>query len=423
MLHIKNFQVILAIFIFGAILVILVYNFQNNFEAEKLEQSSNWDEPYDVELKNLPIEDSHVKKILSQCGIDKHCTVESLQELAKLENKKTVLSAVNDILLIYEETGYYCHENGHHLGMFVYGFIGNLSESISSVERRCGGSVYHGMIENFFVSSVLLKNQKVEDLKIANICDKDFGPDITKIECLHGVGHGLIKSYNYDYTSALNRCDEFAPAQYCYNGVAMEYSEHYKETNIEFLNGYDIIQFCSSLDEKYQQTCYQYQAFNILISKNLSTKESLAICDTIENNKEIEYCYYGIGTQIFAFFNDNLEKMATECQLGKPDYQKWCIWGSETVILDQLGIDKGFDFCKIIPEKFKSDCYIEIGVWARSLFSSDEEIKIVCSAAENEKYYDECITKIHKIKCSGVFILPDNTTIDITDKIGCGLQR
>ena len=64
-----------------------------------------------------------------------------------------------------------------------------------------------------------------------------------------------------------------------------------------------------------------------------------------------------------------------------------------------------------------------IGVWARSLFSSDEEIKIVCSAAENEKYYDECITKIHKIKCSGVFILPDNTTIDITDKIGCGLQR
>jgi len=419
----KNFQVILAIFIFGVISVILVYNFQNNFEAEKLEQSSNWNDSYDVELKNLPIEDPHVKKILSQCGIDKHCTVESLQELAKLENKKTVLSAVNEILLIYEEIGFYCHENGHHLGMFVYGFTGNLSESISSVERRCGGSVYHGMIENFFVSSVLLKNQKVEDLKITNICDEILGPDINLVECLHGVGHGLIKSYNYDLTSALNRCDEFEPAQYCYNGVAMEYAKQSRETNIEFLNGYDIIQFCSSLDEKYQRTCYLYQAFNILLSKNISTRESLALCDTIENRKEIEYCYYGIGSQIFQFSNGNLEKMATECQLGKADYQKWCISGSQTIIVDQIGIDKGLDFCKIIPEKFKSDCYIEIGNWARASFSSDEEIEIVCSAAENEKYYDDCITRIQNIGCTAVIILPDNTTKDFTDEIGCGLQR
>ena len=125
MTNMKKFQVILAIFIFGIISVILVYNFQNNFEAVKLEQSSNLNDSYDVKLKNLPIEDPHVKKILSQCGIEVHCTVDGLLELAKLENKKIVLSTVNNILSIYEEIGYYCHQNGHHLGMFAYGFSGN----------------------------------------------------------------------------------------------------------------------------------------------------------------------------------------------------------------------------------------------------------------------------------------------------------
>jgi len=46
----------------------------------------------------------------------------------------------------------------------------------------------------------------------------------------------------------------------------------------------------------------------------------------------------------------------------------------------------------------------------RASFTSDEKIKVICSAAENEKYYDDCITKIHSIKCSAIIILPDNTT-------------
>ncbi len=425
MTNMKNFQVILAICIFGIISVILVYNFQNNFEAVKLEQSSNLNDSYDVELKNLPIKDPHVKKILSQCGIEVHCTVDGLLELAKLENKKTVLSAVNDILSIYEEIGYYCHQNGHHLGMFVYGFSGNLSEAISSVERRCGGSIYHGIIENYFASAVMLKNQNVDELEIANICDELSDSKLTIMECLHGVGHGLMKAYNYDFSSALTRCDEFELAQECYNGASMANGNFYLETNKESLNGNDIIQFCTVLEKKYQPYCYLYQANNLLISKNLSTKDSFTMCDTIENNDETRYCYSGIGAQLVGRFLHNLEGVVFECQKGDPNYQTACILGSEGILLDQLGNDKGFEFCKIIPEKFKSDCYAKISFWLKNTLSSKEEIKNSCSAAENQKYYETCVSgKPDRINCSAILIEKGtngtNTTKDITDLVKCG---
>ncbi|MGI0056708.1 MAG: hypothetical protein ACREAK_04965, partial [Nitrosarchaeum sp.] len=277
------------------------------------------------------------------------------------------------------------------------------------------------IIENYFLSTVLLENHNVKDLNITNICDEIKGSDLIKVECAHGIGHGLLKAYNFDSTSALHRCDEITSPESCYNGVAMENAIKYREDSNESLNGFDIIHYCSSLDKKYQPTCYQYQASNILISKDQSIKESLALCDTIENQDEIDYCYYGIGTQILSIFLGDFKKTISECQQGKSNFQSSCISGSELVILDQLGIDKGLEFCKMIPENFKSDCYYNIGVWARLSFYSEEKIRNICSSAENGKYFEDCVTKMPKrIKCTAVLILPDNTTQEYTDSMGCG---
>ena len=369
-----------------------------------------------MRVRDMPINNPHVKKIFSECGIEKHCTVEGLWDLAKLEDKQTALASTKEILAIYDEIGFYCHENGHHLGMFVYGLTGDLSEAISSVERRCGGSVYHGIIENYFMTSLLLKNQKIEDLKITNICDAISGSDLKKYECLHGIGHGLFKSYNNDLFLALNRCEEFEDPANCYHGVFMEYSIDYFKDNKESLNGEYIIKTCSSLEKKYQSVCYVYQANNIIISKKFSTKESLALCDTIENKDSIKHCYNGVGVQIFNG-EENIEGLVSECLTGNPNYQTYCLGGIESKILYERGIDNGFKFCKIIPEKSKYDCYTLIGDWIRSYSSSD--LKKACSSAESGKYYEICVTpKSERIECNAVIIKNGK---NITDSASCGI--
>lgn len=413
----KKIKLVITILIVGISIPFLIFPFQNNSETTYLEKLSDRKNTYDIKVRDMPIDDPHVKKIFSECGIEQHCTVEGLWDLAKLEDKQTALASTKEILAIYEEIGFYCHENGHHLGMFVYGLTGNLSEALSSVERRCGGSVYHGIIENYFMTALLLKNQKIEDLKITNICDEISGSDLTRDECLHGIGHGLSKSYNHDRSLAFNRCDEFEDAKSCYNGVAMAYSLDYFEDNKESLNGEDIIETCNSLDEKYQFTCYIYQAQNIVISKKFSTKASLALCDTIDDQDSIKHCYYGVGAHIF-IGEENSEGLVSECLTGNPNYQTYCLSGSESAILDEWGTDKGFEFCKIIPEKSKFDCYTLIGDWIR--LDSSLDLKKTCSSAENAKYYEICLTpKSKRIECN-VEIIKNGK--NITDSGSCGID-
>jgi len=141
----KNIQIYIAIPIIAISLIYLVYSSQNNLEAAILDQVLDERNFYDDKLKNMPIDDPHVKKIFSNCGTEKHCTVESLQKLSESESKITVIETAREILSTYEEIGFYCHKNGHHIGMFIYGLYGNLSEAILSVEPRCGGSVHHAL--------------------------------------------------------------------------------------------------------------------------------------------------------------------------------------------------------------------------------------------------------------------------------------
>ena len=51
-----------------------------------------------MRVRDMPINNPHVKKIFSECGIEKHCTVEGLWDLAKLEDKQTALASTRLIL-------------------------------------------------------------------------------------------------------------------------------------------------------------------------------------------------------------------------------------------------------------------------------------------------------------------------------------
>jgi len=419
----KNIQIYIAVPIIAISLIYLVYSSQNNLETANLNKVLNERNFYDDKLKNMPSNDPHVKKIFSNCGIEKHCTIESLQKLSESESKITVIETAREILSTYEEIGFYCHENGHHIGMLLYGFIGNLSEAILSVEPRCGGSVHHGIIQNYFATSMLLKNQKIDEFEITHICDVVLKSSLSRTECLHGIGHGLIDSYNYDLISALNRCDEFEEAPSCYSGTAMGFGKNYYETYKESLNEDEILQVCKDLEEKYQSACYQFQANNLLIFKNLSTKDSLAVCDTLENTNEIKYCYTGVGIQIFTIYHNNFELYASECLQGNPNFQTYCLFGGEGVIIDQLGMDKGFEFCKALPEKFKSKCYAQIGDWLRK-HHSPNEVKENCLKVGDMKYFEICTTKLFdRVKCNVEFVDGDsNKTIDMTDSSDCGFE-
>ena len=60
-------------------------------------------------------------------------------------------------------------------------------------------------------------------------------------------------------------------------------------------------------------------------------------------------------------------------------------------LINERGIDESFEFCKLIPEEFKPDCYDGMGKWIVMLHATDEGRESDCSKAENSEYVDVCV--------------------------------
>ena len=90
-------------------------------------------------------------------------------------------------------------------------------------------------------------------------------------------------------------------------------------------------------------------------------------------------------------FYNKVESLPNTCKKGNPEFQNSCIVGIVYMIANELRNQKAFEFCKVVEEKFKVDCYDTLGKWIHTIHGTDKEIEVTCSAAENLKYYEICI--------------------------------
>ncbi len=342
-----------------------------------------------------------VNEILAECGNEQHCIVKAFQKLAQSESPKIIMATVNDLLSSYQERGLNCHQQAHHIGEFLYGYFGDLSQVLSYVDRRCGGALYHGILGEYLESNVLLNDLTLKDIEISKICSEFEDPSYGILqECAHGLGHGLAKAYDYDFVSAVKKCDQLEAGvrTNCYYGVSMENVDEYTRTEGGDFDENDILYPCNNLEEKYASGCYYHHAYYIVMQKNFSVFESFDVCDKIESENSKNSCYSGIFRTFIPSSYGNMNNMVSMCQKAPQDYQKDCIQVMVDYLLDQKSADKALEFCKIVPEKFKMNCYDVLGNGVKIFYPKD--VANVCSNAE-ENYYDVCMNGIpQKFNCS-----------------------
>ena len=340
-----------------------------------------------------PIENAktelYATNIIAECERDKNCLVEMMWQLSNKENQQTVLTTVGDIMSVYQQEQFYCHQQAHHLGMFLYSYTTDLSEALLSADRKCGGSLYHGIMESFFMSEDY-RSKDADDIQITKLCDVlGIDPiDIIRLECVHGIGHGLAKSLNYDVFSAVERCDEFdetTEQTYCYHGIFMENSQEYFDTQGGNFDPDDVMYPCNRLDDKYVAQCYYYHTTYILKKTN-SVTESFNECNQLKS-PFIENCYQGIGRGLSLFYLDNMDGLIDICKSGLLEYQPHCFMGGLILIADQMGMDAVFETCSLLQQQIKSCYYI-----AGKLVPEDEREK-ECSKTESV-YFKACMGEL-----------------------------
>ena len=111
-----------------------------------------------------------------------------------------------------------CHQRAHDAGRMAYELFGAAAFYLSSHE--CQAGTYHGATEALF------RDRGTTNLRedVSVLCSY-ASVSFYYLQCLHGVGHGLMAWTSYELHDALSLCEELElPRDHraCYSGVFME---------------------------------------------------------------------------------------------------------------------------------------------------------------------------------------------------------
>ena len=359
-------------------------------------------EEYGVSVNNSS--KSYAEQIMTSChDDDDHCAMIALDEFNKTVGRQLVLGTFSDLIRLYDENNYSCHHEGHHLGMWLYDYTRNLKEALNYATILCGGSVYHGIFQSYFGGEQFVHNVDRNQIMITHLCP--IGQEnvtwLHERDCIHGIGHGLLKLYNYNTTSAVDRCNEFMPLwaqSACSRGVFMENTDYFVETGKGDFDKNDIYYPCNRTFEKFAPQCYYYYPEYDLERKNLTLgynlTDAFAQCDNISPDKFVKYCYQGIGRMLAPFAYTDPEPSIVACYVGnQTTYHNDCLTGTlKTILKGDATTEVGVKFCSLSKLDFKAACYEIVGVWIKTfLYPNKQELESECTNAPDVDYVINCI--------------------------------
>jgi len=341
-------------------------------------------------------ESSDAEQIISKCEDDVQCAVNELQMMAKEEKKDIVLANFAELVSLYDKN-YPCHKIAHQIGMWLYGYVGKLDEALKEAKMICGGAIYHGVIQNYFAIEHF-NDKDPAQIDFENLCPKieDHLYSIDRWQCLHGLGHGLSVFYDYDVFSAVKICEQFNPGWEqisCSKGVFMQNVVYNLDTGGGTFDKDDRFYPCDKVDSKWAPQCYHYHTTYLLLENKFSVTKSYDDCDRITPDEFVKYCYHGMGRQLEGNIEGKISKAVEFCTEGKQSsFHADCFRGMVmTLVNGNTNPRIGFEFCSLIPEEFKVDCYDGLGRWVHMLHSTDEKRSTDCIRAENSKYFEICM--------------------------------
>lgn len=253
-----------------------------------------------------------------------------------------------------------CHFLLHELGAYAsikFGIKKSMQDATNSMEL-CRSGFIHGL----FLSANL--NQ----INNTDICTKNsFKNFALKLNCLHGLGHGLSVFFDYNLSQAMAVCKSEPNKKYqsaCASGVFMEEFSPRAHSSINATK--ETFSICDKND--FKSECYWYVGIRIFSFMNNSLTETLKECKTANNSYQKD-CERGIGVLATRRQNFNISQINLICQNNNE-----CLFGAASEFGLSEGFFKGLSFCHSLSFTQKIHCYLEV----INSFLNKSEIDLHC---------------------------------------------
>lgn len=320
------------------------------------------------------------------------------------QTTQEVLAAMESARLENTSIENNCHPIAHAIGRHTYKTIGNVGDAFEACDQSCHSGCYHGVMERLFWGEDELidenKHLTYKDLetKIPGICsaDKFQNPSNSVIfQCLHGVGHAILYSLDYDLSAALKSCDLLA-TEYekssCYGGVVMENVTAFDKQKRD-LKKDDPLYPCNSLESHYQYTCYLMQT-SVMFEYGMDIPTIAENCKQATNYQNS--CFTSLGRDLS---NDvrlnNPQRVVEACEVYSGEYSESCINGTVYALVDNTWDARfAYQFCSLLNSTNKAYCYKAVNNYLKWSYSkSADDLKESCATfAQNET--DTCLANM-----------------------------
>ena len=320
-----------------------------------------------ISQSSSPVPVSYADTIFESCYDDDKCTIDMLYEISQEESSQDdMLTTIDDLVDLYSDADFYCHPISHHLGEFLYGYVNRDLKTASDIsDSRCAYGIMHGLVENTIQIENLLDGKPIESVDIKESCrtvEESLG-DRAKKECIHGMGHSLIKIHDYNTVQAIEKCSEFdnwREVYMCNGGLFMQNIAEYAENRGGDFDGIDIYHPCNKIDgtenEEAATLCYRYQANYFLIQSGYDLQGASSLCKGISDDRYISVCYKGIAAHMAKDNFDDVDKTQLLCLSVPLEYQDACMIGAVESLTRFVSEKNAHEFCDTFDEKKQERC-------------------------------------------------------------------
>ena len=319
-----------------------------------------------------------------------------VQALTALEN---VEKNGSDMPIAYLQ----CHHLTHYLAQTAYRQGATVDEIYQQCTPVCGGGCYHGALEAYFSENYPPNVYQDENVLVGaanRVCGDLDSYDLPGlyIQCIHGLGHGLMYATDNEVPQALQVCDKlgpFADKRVCYNAVFMEdilgaagYSVHPSkyigQTN-------DPFGMCESYDERYRSSCYTSITFYKDLFSPFDQAGVVGVCEQVPEEYQ-RACFFNYGA-IKALRTLNSSKIKFGCDYVKDaGYRNECVKGALQGLTSRYGsiTAPAVEFCSVVRSENKESCWSQLGnslsIWSKG----KTDALVFCDSLPNVEEQDWC---------------------------------
>ena len=283
-----------------------------------------------------------------------------------------------------EVVGQLCHERAHETGRAAYEVFGAAAFALAG--HDCEAGAYHGATEAMFNERGTINLES----DVQAICDS-AAVFFFRLQCIHGVGHGLMAWTSYELYEALDLCDRLETdrdQRACYSGVFMENvvgglsgtMGHFTD----YLSDEDPHYPCNALTERYVAPCYLYHSTRMLIMFEYDYEKVAEECAQAPQIAQYD-CFESFGRDLAANSLGDPARALEQCHETVSDapHRVWCIQGSvQARFWKPESAPEAVEMCTIAEGDEKNGCYWMIVTRGRELFPDRPSLEAFCSRLE-----------------------------------------